>query len=95
MKELRKRLLEEIAARLKSEGYRKSQQTFARDFPGGRWLFHVAFIPHADDFDVTTDVAIRHDSIQQASSFGDVGRSFAGTTLDREGMKGAGQAGCL
>jgi hypothetical protein len=67
MKELRKRLLMEIATRLESDGYRKSQQTFTLDFPSVRWFFHVAFIPHADDFDVTADIAVRHDSIQRAS----------------------------
>src|SRR5688500_16482556 len=67
MKALRKRLLEEISTRLKPVGYRKSEQTFVRDFPGGCWMFHVAFIPHAEDFDVTADIALRHDSIQDAS----------------------------
>jgi hypothetical protein len=67
MKVLCKQLLEEIAGRLRADGYRRSQQTFSRDFPGGRWLFHVAFIPHADDFDVTADIALRHDAIQEAS----------------------------
>lgn len=67
MKELRKRLLEEIGGRLKPDGYQKSQQTFSRRFRGGTWFFHVAFIPHATDFDITADIAVRHDSIQEAS----------------------------
>jgi hypothetical protein len=66
MKELRDKLLDEIALRLKPEGFRKSEQTFARDFNGGRWFFHVAFIPHKADFDTTADVSVRHDAVERA-----------------------------
>jgi hypothetical protein len=67
MRDLFDHLLAEITKRLSAEGYRKSQQTFARVFPGGRWLFHIAWVPHTVDFDVIADVAVRHDALQEAS----------------------------
>lgn len=66
MKELRDKLLDEISLRLKPEGFRKSEQTFVRNFDSGCWFFHVAFILHKEDFDITADVAVRHDTVERA-----------------------------
>jgi hypothetical protein len=66
MRALREKLLQEIGAQLKPEGFRKSEQTFGKDFDGGRLFFHLAFIPHAADFDVTADVAVRHEAVEHA-----------------------------
>jgi hypothetical protein len=60
-------LLEQLGLRLAVYGFRPKPtgQTFYRNVPGGRWAFHVSFIRHEADFDVTADVAIRLDAIEQ------------------------------
>jgi hypothetical protein len=40
-------------------------QSFYRSVPGGRWAFHISFIRHPNDLDVTADVAVRIDAIEQ------------------------------
>lgn len=40
-------------------------QSFYRDVPGCRWDFHASFIHHATDMDITADVAVRIDAIEQ------------------------------
>jgi hypothetical protein len=40
------------------------EQSFLRKMPFGRWAFHIAFIPHTDDVDLTADVALRFDAVE-------------------------------
>jgi hypothetical protein len=39
-------------------------QSFYAPKPWGWAAFHLAFIPHAADFDITTDVALRFDAVE-------------------------------
>ena len=64
MRHLRKQLLVELSEVLRPLGFRRVEQTFWRDFPAGRDAFHVAFIRHPTDFDVTADVAIRYEALE-------------------------------
>jgi hypothetical protein len=41
-----------------------ADQSFYRSSATGKWAFHVAFIPHQQDFDLTADVAVRIDAIE-------------------------------
>jgi hypothetical protein len=46
-------------------------QTFFRDTPYGWDAFHISFIRHMDDFDVTADVAVRIDALEELVNDGD------------------------
>jgi len=66
MKELQENLLKKIGIRLDSFGFKTklADQSFVRVFHGGRQSCHVSFIKHSDDFDVTADVAVRFDALE-------------------------------
>jgi len=65
LKLLRAGLLNRLAELLKPQGYRKREQSFHRESCLVRLSFHVEFINHAQDFDVTADVAIRHHAVEE------------------------------
>lgn len=65
LKLLRAELLDRLAELLKPQGYRKREQSFHKESGPVRLSFHVAFINHAHDFDVTADVAIRHHAVEE------------------------------
>jgi hypothetical protein len=64
--EARNTLLSELGKRLKQHGFkpRAVGQTFTRDSQHGRHAVHVTFIDHDSDFDVTCDVAVRFDQVE-------------------------------
>jgi hypothetical protein len=64
--ELQKKLLTSIGEKLMAFGFSKKvkQQSFYRPFEKGNAYVHLSFINHADDFDVTLDVAIRFDEVE-------------------------------
>ena len=64
MKELRKELLLQLDERLRPLGFRKREQSFRRDLGPCRQAFHISFINHVGDFDVTADVGVRHHSVE-------------------------------
>ena len=66
LKELRLALLNAVGLRLAQFGFRPKPvgQSFLRPLPGGRSAFHISFINHPDDFDVTGSVAIRFDALE-------------------------------
>ncbi len=47
---------------------RPKGQSFLKSCPFGRASFHLAFIKHDNDFDVTADVAIRFDQVEELIS---------------------------
>jgi hypothetical protein len=63
-------------------------QSFYRDVPGGRWAFHVSFVRHETDMDITADVAVRVDAIEQVVNQCETGLTDAekrrSTTLGAE-----------
>jgi hypothetical protein len=63
--DLRRTLLTELAVALATRGYRKNGQSFRKDEGPHRLSFHVAFINHSEDFDVTADVAVRHHAVEE------------------------------
>ena len=65
--ELQKLLLEEVAAKISQFGFdpKIREQSFYRKIPIGRQAFHISFIKHSKDFDVTGDVAIRVDALEE------------------------------
>lgn len=65
LKPLRAALLTRLAELLMPQGYRKREQSFHKESGPVRLSFHVAFINHAQDFDVTADVAVRHHAIEE------------------------------
>ena len=64
--ELQHSLLKAIGDKLAPYGFRTdlSNQSYRRDFDGGRSSFHIGFIEHEADFDCTADVAIRFDKVE-------------------------------
>ena len=66
IKELQKNLLLSVGERLTTFGFGKKvkQQSFYRAIEGGWACVHLSFIKHADDFDVTVDVAIRFNEVE-------------------------------
>jgi hypothetical protein len=67
LRELQTTLLEALGERLKAHGFstRAKSQSFERKFDGGRAIVHLGFIAHATDFDVTADVAVRFDAVEE------------------------------
>ena len=64
MKELRKELLLRLDERLRPLGFIKKGQSYRRELGRCRQAFHISFINHAGDFDVTADVAVRHHAVE-------------------------------
>ena len=66
MREIENGLLVALATRVQPQGFvlRRSHQDYVKSTSSGRWVLHVAFIEHDDDFDVTADVALRLDAVQ-------------------------------
>ena len=66
MKELRELLLQRLDEKLKSFGFRlrKTRQRFYKEAGQCRQIFHIAFINHSYDFDITADVAVRYHQIE-------------------------------
>ncbi len=63
---LQEEFLKRLATELRRYGFQSkaADQAFYRIMPFGWWGFHLAFIPHDADFDVTGDVAIRVDKVE-------------------------------
>jgi hypothetical protein len=40
------------------------EQCYYRDNGSGKWVLHIAFIPHAQDIDLTADIAIRIGAVE-------------------------------
>jgi len=59
-------VLTRLGKQLESHGFdpKPSGQSFYHSFPAGKSAFHVSFIPHQSDFDLTADVAIRLNAIE-------------------------------
>jgi hypothetical protein len=73
IKQLQKTLLSNVGARLQDYGFKlkSGSQSFRQNRTDGWNSFHLAFIPHQNmDFDVTADVAIRHDLIEECVNDG-------------------------
>jgi hypothetical protein len=66
LKDLQDQLLAAVAPGLAARGFPRwaSGQSFSRITPFGRQTFHLGFIKHASDVDVTADVAIRIDALE-------------------------------
>jgi len=66
VKDLQNGLFAALARRMAEHGFesRPRDQRFVRKTPFGRQTFHVSFITHPHDCDVTADVAIRIDALE-------------------------------
>jgi hypothetical protein len=64
LKDLRAALLSRLDEALRPLGFRKRQQSFHLESGPCRRSFHVAFVNHASDFDVTADMAVRHHAVE-------------------------------
>ena len=65
LKELQEQLLSQLATKLNAKGFKRKEQSFHRDIPGGKQIFHITWIKHQSDFDITGDVAVRHDVLEE------------------------------
>lgn len=65
--ELEKKFSKTLESLILENGFRKSGsiQNFAKPFEKGKLIFHVAFIRHESDFDLTADVAVRFNDIEE------------------------------
>ena len=59
---LQNMLLDHLAGRLGPKGFRRKEQDYARNIPGGKEFVHLSFVRHQEDFRFTIDVAVRHDA---------------------------------
>jgi hypothetical protein len=77
----RQLILSELGERLTPLGFkqRPSQQSFYPRIDGGQWAFHVSFIPHVEDLDLTADVAVRLDAIEDLVNAEDTRMTVAET----------------
>lgn len=67
MKELQNQLLAGIKLNVAEYGFRftSADRAFRKDAAGMRFSFHLAFIRHPTDFDVTVDLAVRYDQVEE------------------------------
>jgi hypothetical protein len=67
MKDVQELLLRRVGELLTPLGFRARTraQSYRRDIPHGQWALHLSFIRHEADFDVTADVAIRFDAVEE------------------------------
>jgi hypothetical protein len=67
LRDLQKKLLREISTQMPRYGFgsRAVGQSFRRAEPFGVSSFHLSFIPHMTDFDVTADVALRIEAVEE------------------------------
>ncbi|WP_242245282.1 hypothetical protein [Bacillus cereus group sp. BfR-BA-01330] len=74
-KELKLKLLQGLGEELKEDGYkiRITQQDLVKKFDKGKIGIHLAFINHPEDFDVTVDVGIRFDELENMKNQWDEG----------------------
>jgi hypothetical protein len=66
LKLLQDKLLRRMSTLLEKLGFDKKirGQSFWKNFDGGRASVHLSFIRHTEDFDITVDVAIRFDDLE-------------------------------
>lgn len=66
LKELQQELLRKVGMALANLGFDSKQQgqAFYSATPFGWTAFHLSFIPHEVDFDVTADIGIRFDQVE-------------------------------
>ncbi|MDX3905813.1 MAG: hypothetical protein QHC78_09010 [Pigmentiphaga sp.] len=67
LRQHQQQLLQAVAAGVTPHGFtpQPKEQSFVRPFPEGRQEFHLGFIEHEADFDVTADVAIRFERLEE------------------------------
>src|SRR5262245_2381792 len=73
IRDLERALISKLAGRVGELGFdtKAKGQSFYRKTSFGRKAFHLSFIEHATDFDITADVAIRFDSLEELVNEGD------------------------
>lgn len=67
LKSLKTDLLKEVGHLVGEAGFKRPGgrgQTFYKKTDTGRWAFHLTLIEHDADFDVTADVAVRFDALE-------------------------------
>jgi hypothetical protein len=64
LRELRNALLHDLANALKHKSFKRRGQSFERQSRDHRDLFHISFVDHEEDFDLTGDVAVRHHALE-------------------------------
>jgi len=67
IKELEKALLTELSEHVGQYGFdtKVKGQSFYKQMPFGRLAFHLSFIKHKTDVDVTVDLAVRFDELEE------------------------------
>ncbi|MBB5064655.1 hypothetical protein [Granulicella mallensis] len=72
-------VLAELGTRIKIFRFnpKPSGQSFYRTTLTGKWAFHISFIKHKGDFDLTADVAVRIDKIEDLVNEYDAKRTSA------------------
>ncbi len=61
---LQRAVLASLSTALQADGFRLWEQDLWRPKADVRQIVHVSFIRHADDLDLTLDVAVRHNEIE-------------------------------
>lgn len=66
-KKLQEGVLECVARGVARHGFSRDPrlQSFSKATVGGKWVLHLGFSPHRDDFDIMVNVAIRVDRIEE------------------------------
>jgi hypothetical protein len=66
LREIQKWLLREVGARIEEYGFNKRAigQSFFKSTEWGKLAFHLSFIRHREDLDITADVGIRVNAVE-------------------------------
>jgi len=66
VKSLEEQLMITVAEYVSSDGFKRNKaQEFIKPYEWGRAAIHLSFIEHRENFDVTVDVAIRFDALEE------------------------------
>ena len=72
-RDLKSHLLQKVQIGMAEQGFKFDQKSgyFDKTMPGVRWSFGLGFIKHTSDFDVTANVSVGLDSLEQLLQKGD------------------------
>lgn len=79
LKDVENAILDQLGTHVEKHGFKAkpTSQSFCREIPGACWVLHISFIRHKADIDMTADVAVRINAIEQIVNQFDTGMTKA------------------
>lgn len=65
LKGFQEAFLTQLAEQLKPKGFKQKEQDFVRKTSWGDQSLHISFVRHKEDVDLSVDVDVRHDAVEE------------------------------